>query len=375
MIENPGGFHFRSRRRWLTAAPVVLSLLLAGCGEEEIVVDYGHRAGTTGAESLNGTAVFGRMFESAGHQVESKRVLAPSLDEVQTIVWFPDSYRVPAEDARDWLDRWLWSEPGRTLIYVGRGYDAEPRYWQQVASQLPADVKPQATLRRTRAESRVRAERGHLPDHDECDWFELINNDPVTEISSLEGPWAADVDVAKADLELTQQMIPTEWFEVLLESKDQALVSREVRRVGNTWRQRVFVANGSFLLNFGLVNHENRKLAGRLIESVGPPGRVVFLESGENGPRMLDGDSKPELPQTLALFAVWPINAVLLHFVVLGIIFGFASWPIFGNPKAEESAGASNFSDHAVALGKLLQRTQQHGYAARRVAEYRNLKP
>jgi hypothetical protein len=372
---NQPGHRPRNRRRRLALAPAVLLLLLPGCSEQEIVAEYGHRTGLAGTSSVNGTAVLGEMFAKAGHSVESKRALTPSLGDAQAIVWFPDSYQVPPEDVRKWLDRWLWEEPGRTLIYVGRGYDAEPTYWRKVLAKVAADQKSQCKLRQAFAEARVKSKRGKLKNHDECDWFELINNDPPLEASSLEGPWAAEIDVAKTDIELSQEMVPLEWFEVLLESEDHALVSREVTRAGDTWRQRVFVANGSFLLNFALVNHEHRKLAGRLIELVGPPGRVVFLESGEKGPRIFNADPAPELPQTLALFGVWPINVVLLHFAVLGIIFGFARWPIFGNPQSGEPVNVSNFADHAVALGKLLQRTAQRDYAVRRLAEYRNLKP
>ncbi len=258
---------------------------------------------------------------------------------------------------------------------MGRGCDAELLYWRKVLPKAPADQKSQYLFRQTAAQARVRAERGKLPDHDGCGWFELINNDPAQEASSLEGPWAAEIDAAKTEIELTQELVPLEWFEVLLESEDHALISREVARAGDGWRQKVLVTNGSFLLNFALINHEHRKLAGRLIELAGPPGRVVFLESDEKGPRIFSEDPTPELPQTLALFAVWPISVVLLHFAVLGIIFGFARWPIFGNPQAGESAGTSNFADHAVALGKLLQRSKQRDYALRRLAEYRNLKP
>ena len=56
--------------------------------------------------------------------------------------------------------------------------------------------------------------------------------------------------------------------------------------------QLIVVANGSFLLNLPLVNHEHRKLAGKLIDAVGPPGQtVVFLESFAGGPPISDDPS------------------------------------------------------------------------------------
>ncbi len=149
---------------------------------------------------------------------------------------------------------------------------------------------------------------------------------------------------------------------------------RELLRRSHASSQRVLVVNGSFLLNYGLINHENRKLAGRLIDLAGSPGRVVFLESGDSDPRILPTDPAPQLPQGLAILAVWPINVVLLQLIAIGIIFGFARWPILGRPREPRPPEAANFGLHAEALGKLLSRTSSRDFALRRVAEYRKLK-
>ena len=67
-------------------------------------------------------------------------------------------------------------------------------------------------------------------------------------------------------------------MESLLES-DQGLI---VGRLDVGQSQLLVASNGSFLLNATLVNHEHRKLAGKLIDTIGPGGRdVVFLESGQ----------------------------------------------------------------------------------------------
>ena len=64
----------------------------------------------------------------------------------------------------------------------------------------------------------------------------------------------------------------------MLESDEGLIVGR--LDVGQS--QLLVVSNGSFLLNAMLVNHEHRKLAGKLIDTIGPGGRdVVFLESGQ----------------------------------------------------------------------------------------------
>ncbi len=123
----------------------------------------------------------------------------------------------------------------------------------------------------------------------------------------------------------------------------------------------IVVANGSFLLNEPLVNHEHRKLAGKLIESVGDePGRLVFLESGPGGPPV----DPPGGGSALArLFGAWPLNVILLHLAVLGIIFCFARWPIFGRPTNPPAESTSDFGKHVDAVSELLRRSHDRAYA------------
>ncbi len=42
------------------------------------------------------------------------------------IVWFPDDFQPPSKKVRHWLEQWLSEAAGRTLIYVGRDFDAAP---------------------------------------------------------------------------------------------------------------------------------------------------------------------------------------------------------------------------------------------------------
>ena len=80
---------------------------------------------------------------------------------------------------------------------------------------------------------------------------------------------------------MNDRLVPTEDAEPLVKSGDDVLVSRI------EWKQSqiLLIANGSFLLNLPLVNHEHRKLAGHLVNAVGPPRKlVIFLESGAGGP-------------------------------------------------------------------------------------------
>ena len=87
--------------------------------------------------------------------------------------------------------------------------------------------------------------------------------------------------------------------EVLLRSGKDVLVSRRPYDES----QLIVVANGSFLLNLPLVNHEHRKLAGKLIDAVGSPRKtVVFLESYAGGPPIRDKDPAAEARQQWKIF-------------------------------------------------------------------------
>jgi hypothetical protein len=182
------------------------------------------------------------------------------------------------------------------------------------------------------------------------------------------------------------------------------------RDVGQS--QLLLVSNGSFLLNATLVNHEHRKLAGKLIDAIGPGGRdVVFLESGQlkldqptspnpavnpspvpfippsdensvqrpreedadRGPPIRRAEPAPDAPNGLDFLLVWPTNWILLHFAMIGILYCFWKLPIFGLPRAEDAAGLSDFGRHVDAVAALLRRTADRRYALSRVQHYQQI--
>jgi len=131
------------------------------------------------------------------------------------------------------------------------------------------------------------------------------------------------------------------------------------------------VANGSFLLNLPLVNHEHRKLAAKLIGEVPPGKNVVFSESGPGSPPIRDKDPVDAMPTGWEMFNIWPTNWILLHLAIVGVIFCFSRWPIFGLPKEGPAASNSDFGRHIDALGDLLKRSHDRSYAMSRILNYR----
>ena len=341
---------------------VVALALLTGCSSE-LESEYGKRIGMA-PTSVNGTGALADMFAAAGHRVDSRQLISPNLQTATTIVWFPDDFSAPKAEVVLWLDDWL-REGGRTLVYVGRDFDAAPLYWQKMRTSYTGARRLEADAYRQEARSRHNLFRMQMKEK-ACDWFKIETDRGKRDVRTLSGPWSQRVDPSKVEIELHRRFEPSEYAEPLLESNGDAIVTREEYDDGG---QLIVVTNGSFLLNMPLVNHEHRKLAGKLIDSV-DEGRVVFLESETGGPKVVDNEPSPKVHTGLEILGIWPMSAILLHFAVLGVIFCFARWPIFGTPAEAETAPASDFGLHVEALGKLLEQSGERDYAQAKIKFY-----
>ena len=263
----------RSRFRILLAA---CSCAVAGC-EQEIDTRYGQRDGPEATLSVNGTAVLAEMFEQAGHKVTSWNMLSPQLAQrAECIVWFPDDFRPPSREVVAWLERWLCERPDRTLIYVGRDFDAECGLLGEDRarrpgrpggrSETPARCGPQQLSDRPALERRPRRFRRG------SGWTASTGRARCGR-SRATGSGSKASTPRRLEIELFGRMKPNAWADVLLQSEGDAIVAREWFDVrgGDGESQLIVVANGSFLLNLPLVNREHRKLAGKLIAEIGTP--------------------------------------------------------------------------------------------------------
>lgn len=374
--------------RFVAIAAAVLLLLgiyylVTRARRETLPVVYGKRRGVDAAESVNGTSVLAGMFTQAGHKVRSITRLSPKADEFQTIVWFPDDYKPPTAEQRTWFEDWLARGTGRTLIYVGRDYDAATEYWNDVQASAPAEQIEELQRRAATARSEYDNARAKMPEKEVAKWFTARRGSGPHEAKTLTGPWADGVDAKKIDIPISGTLEPmktedvtgagsTEMFtevETLLASDQDTLATR-ITDYSLGDGQIIVVTNGSFVLNYPLVNHEHRKLAARLV-SEAEPGDVAFLESGEDGPEILDKEPETSIPSGLELIKIWPLNVILLHLTMLGIVYCIARWPIFGRPKELPSDSTADFGKHITALGELLHRTKDSAYARARLQHYR----
>ncbi len=374
-----------SRRALSSAVSLFAILLLVGCNES-IDTTYGRRTGVLGGKSVNGTNVFAKMFQDAGHQVRTKRYLTDNLrEDCDVIVWFPDDFSEPTAEHVGWLNDWLSWEDGRTLIYVGRDFDAGPLYYDKVIPGAAGDQISQLKNQQFVVQNEHTKRRGTLTGTPQCEWFLVDTTTKQRAVTTLAGPFGKGIDASKIDITLHSRLKPKKYWPeneytqlldpdssaVLLKFKNDIIVSRQRDQYSAADSQFILVANGSFLLNMMLVNHEHRKLAQKLIGELGDDQqRVVFLESGPGGPEIMAEEPSQEFPTSFAILTQRPLDVILFHLAVLGIVFCLSRWPIFGRERRAEKTATSDFGRHVEALGELIERTGDLKFAQDRLRNY-----
>ena len=372
--QSPAGVYF------LLAILLTLHIgsFLATTNAQEIQDRYGRRRGPGASDSVNGTSALIEMFQVKGHKVSTWGRLSPRIDDFQSIVWIPDSFDVPAQNEIDRLDDWLSDGYNKTLVYVGRDYDAEITYWQAMLPNATAAEKGTVERRLATAQARHASRKSMAQPKQECDWFETDATNPPGQISTLQGEWARGIDPRKIDIRIdttveanqgTQAYYDRLTSRRLLSSGPNTIV---MEFTNNRWgsNKLIVVTNGSLLLNVPLVNHENRKLAGKLIDSCYPGSDVLFLESGEEG---IPVESKEQIDTSVRpndWMHVWPLDFIIVHLLAVGILFLFTYIPIFGRAKEIKAESTSDFGKHIESLGELVRKTGDQQYAISRIEYY-----
>ena len=355
-----------------------VALLVMSDRPTQINTEYGKRRGLY-ADSVNGIAAFSRMFEDQGARVRTGTRLSPSLARSQVIVWAPNSFELPRTTEIDFFEtEWLGKDDGtqRTLVYIARDYQAALEYWrhQRDTAKGTSFIESQRQLARSQTEhAYMRSLTGIELD---CEWFSMKNRNHVFHVQPTEGPWSQLIDADQAPWQVSCSLEPesdaeTTTSRVLLGSQETPLIVELTDAY--RWRDgRVLVlVNGAATLNLGLVNHENRKLAGQLIDYCGSPRRVTFLESGPMG--LTVSKTRKKAYSGFEALTVWPINVILLHLIAAGILYCVMVYPIFGRPRELSEDSPSHFGKHIAAIQRLLELSKNREQAIARVNEYREL--
>ena len=360
----------------------ITAFLIAGCGRSELNTQYGKISGSQGSDSVNGVSILADMFAARGFKVKRRQKISPGISRFGTIVWFPDDYSCPSEKAIEALNSWLDAEKKRTLIYVGRDYDSRIDYLEDVLDSAPANQKEE--LLRQRAEGKVfQARRYDISplywfeeDTTECEWFEKVDY-RRRKSTLISGVLSAGVDSGAAELELSTVLKPivsqkSRWeAESQLDADGQPFVFQLTDRTSAFENSLFVISNGSFLLNYALIQKENRQLASNLIDQCDRFEDVLFLESGPRGIDVSDSDTNNH--NNWAWIAEPPLRYIVPHFLMWGILFCFVFFPIFGRPKRVKRRNTSTIRTHVDAMGKLISRSDLPDRATNKIHEYQRM--
>jgi len=353
---------------------LIVLLVIYSWPAPEVDETYG-KMGRMGRKSLNGTWVLAQMVRQSGHSVNQSTRLSQTLkSRADCIVWFASDWEVPDARIIHWFEEWLRAKPGRTLIYVGRHFEAGPIYWKKILERFAHQYDP--TLREIIAKRQEYGEeflREAANKRGECAWFSYEPLSEVIRPKALEmhPRWRMPIDARKLEIELRSQMIPPSEAEVLVRSEKHVLVARLPR--GQS--QILLVNNGSFLLNMMLVNPEHRKLAARLVQAIDEsdipsPKQVYFLEL-PMWYRLPSGPLKE--PSPYALLTVYPLNGILLHLFLLGVIFALTRFPRLGPGYEPDIIQRTSFDAHLTAMARWLQRTRDYRFVQEILAQWERI--
>ena len=360
-----------------------LMVLQTGCFPTDFT--YGKSAD----KSVNGLSVFANLIRERGHSVTRKLKLSKRIDSSDTIVWAPDNKGLPPENVVARLEQWLGEGNSRVLIYIGRSYDATLPYYRGKFESAPPENREQwqRVLSEKTLEDRQRSYYENIAPTgtDKAYWFEKEEDD-VIDTSKMDGPWTEDIDIVGIELEGRDLLKPIEDYNVekavpqlVMDSQifgdgkfranslttknlltvDGKPFAFEISSGNNADGKVIIISNASFLLNYSLLNPENRKLASKVADEA--TGDVVFIESDYRWPGVGGSANDP------ALHWSWvgkePMNYIVPHFLFWGVLYCFAFYPNFGRPKRVQFHPPKAFRSHVQAVASILGRSREKSWA------------
>ena len=372
----------------------LLCLVQTGCFEYPTDFTYGK----AGDQSVNGVSVFANLLRERGHSVSVKSRLTRRIEKFDTIVWAPNNSGHPPENVSAWLEQWLNNGNPRVLIYIGRSYDAKLDFIRGKFENAEPEQREQ--WRRELADEILQSRRNGFDwsifaSGSETNYWFGTEEESAEVVTKLGGPWSEGVDVEKANIDCDsllkplkdyndEEFIPQQTtapdddspkyvFEQNWDKgfREKTMQMRELLTVdgmpfafevfpqANPNQKLIIISNGSFFLNYPLVKPENRKLAAKVADEV--TGDVVFLESDFRWPRVGGAANDPALRWTWIGRA--PMNYIVPHFLLWGVLYCFAFYPNFGRPKRIQFHPPKAFRSHVKAVASILGRSKEKSWA------------
>jgi len=347
-------------------AVVVLVALVAGCDR-----DPDTRYGTVRGESLNGVSAFVQMLRDAGHRTTTRSWLAERIvGRHDVAIVFADGFAAPEEEARRLLERFLAADGDQTVVFVARDSDAAIDYWQTVAAApgLSADKAATARVRHRTAVATLRADTQPTFSGGKTDRLPLAyglaaREEPLPVPIEVAVSGAADAPIV-ARWECRRRLEPPGGTRPLWTHAGEPLL------VASRGRDRtLLLASAAPLLNGGLVDPGNRRLAAALVAELPKDARVVVV--GATRIRAASEDDDDSGPSPWRLLAVQPHPWIFAQAIAAIALFCWWRAPIFGRPRREETGRPLDFGHHVNALGSLLRKSRDEAFARGRLEAWR----
>ncbi len=189
-------------------------------------------------------------------------------------------------------------------------------------------------------------------------------DEPVVVVSDWEADEILDKDVWNKEWQLAPES------EVLLAAKDGVPLVVRLTSDRFAGSQILTVANGAPFLNGTLVKPMFRKVAHRLVDTMQPAKRVAFLAYEEFGLLVSRLDSDDPEAVGLSVLTTWPMNLIVAHCAMLGILVCLALFPIPGRPQRIAQRSVTDFGQHVESLGDMLRRAGDLPFSLKALSEY-----
>lgn len=325
----------------------LIFLLIFGCGRSK---DLDSSYARTGGRSINGVSTLKEVLESRGHEVKAAWGLDEEVfDSAHVIIRLANRPGPPGLEEADWYDDWLESDNTNLLIYAPGGSDWSVNYWQEAVDKPDPswDEERKSAYKRNLDRARMRSE----------------NRKPVAKNPPQSSAWfkTEKLDTGKVVMPIF------EWFgewsgeglvwpvqDVLNFPPGHSLLKHREKPVVMEYGQRLYLANAGFFLNGGLVNPGNRQLTERLIDWLEEqhPDCLVVIVTGD------DPLADPSEGNALWKFlTTWPSSALAAHLIVLGLLGCWSRAIRHGQAREPETRQWQQFSLHARAVGRLLEKS------------------
>ena len=393
---------------------VVLVAMVTGCTNPTLRTEFGVREGAAGRESLHGSGVLSEMFRQNGCRVATLNAFSRRLNDFNVVVWFADDFSGPSDVQQQVIRNWLADREHRAWIWIGRDYNAVPRYTESILGQV-TDAR-RAWL--FRAHSLLKHE-SRRTSRQPPTWPGLFHMERLPAARAATGiiappDWQTGVDLARLDIPVAERLVlyreesqapnapgstklssarssqepsgensdyqpadPQHWLtsgdaqywqaRILLDSAEGPLV---VQFSGwEDYGKLLVVANGSLLMNAGLANRQNRRLAEKIVAECGEGQKVAFLLTDERHRRAAWQNDSSQQHRARWFFA-WPLGAVLAHLLIGAAIVVWMYFPIFGKARNVEDRPPVEFARHLEAMGELLRATREKQFADDRITAY-----